>query len=195
MLEAKPFAKPFLAIASHLDPKQKGAAFKVRLQATTAAIVPSNSMCHFLDLRPSQPTPPMLELVLRSQGLVVLSCLQAVLCMREVQSNSQFLKRKPAVCFKSFVEFSKEDSGFGLKSFFEMFSKNAFLSERDSKQPKKRLRSNLSGLYLSGTISGLRAATLFTDASVAGAANTADLADRESKNSQQKFETKTFEEF
>ena len=67
---------------------------KVRFQATTAAIVPSNSMCHFLDLRPSQPTPPMLELLLRSQGLVVLSCMQAVLCMREVQSNSQFLKKK-----------------------------------------------------------------------------------------------------
>ena len=54
----------------------------------------------------------------------------------------------------------------------------------NSEQRKKRLRSNLSDLYLSGTISGLRAATLFTDASVAGAATTADLADRESRNSQ-----------
>ena len=72
---------------------------------------------------------------------------------------------------------------------FQMFSKNA-LSERDSEQPKKRLRSNLSDLYLSGTISGLRAATLFTDASVAGAANTADLADRESKNGQRDLRRK-----
>lgn len=67
--------------------------------------------------------------------------------------------------------------------FHTMYSKNAFLTGRDSEQPEKRLRSNLADLYLAGAVSGQRAASLFADADAAGASHVDDLKVTEGGNS------------
>lgn len=51
-----------------------------------------------------------------------------------------------------------------------MFSKKSFFENRAEERATKRLRSNVSDLYLSGTLSGFIAASLFNDANEAGAA-------------------------
>ena len=69
--------------------------------------------------------------------------------------------------------------------FLAMFSKSKFVSERnDSYRPEKRLRRNVSDLFLSGAISAGRAATVFQDAEFDGATGVADLAVNEGKNAQ-----------
>ena len=69
--------------------------------------------------------------------------------------------------------------------FLAMFSKSKFVSERnDSDKPDKRLRRNVSDLFLSGAISAGRAATVFQDAEFDGATGVADLAVNEGKNAQ-----------
>lgn len=69
--------------------------------------------------------------------------------------------------------------------FLAMFSKSKFVSERnDSDRPDKRLRRNVSDLFLSGAISAGRAATVFQDAEFDGATGVADLAVNEGKNAQ-----------
>ena len=45
-----------------------------------------------------------------------------------------------------------------------MHSKNKFLQSREEQSPNKRLKANISDLLLDGTIGGVRAASLFTDA-------------------------------
>lgn len=66
-----------------------------------------------------------------------------------------------------------------------MFSKHAILSERkDNDRPSKRLRRNLADLYLAGTVSAQRAATLFQDAAEDGAKDVSDLAIADGKHSQ-----------
>ena len=66
-----------------------------------------------------------------------------------------------------------------------MFSKSKFVSGRnDSDRPDKRLRRNVSDLFLSGAISAGRAATVFQDAEFDGARDVADLAVHEGKNAQ-----------
>ena len=69
--------------------------------------------------------------------------------------------------------------------FLAMFSKSKFVSERnDFDRPDKRLRKNVSDLFLSGAISAGRAATVFQDAEFDGATGVADLAVNEGKNAQ-----------
>lgn len=71
------------------------------------------------------------------------------------------------------------------QAFLAMFSKSKFVSERnDSHRPDKRLRRNISDLFLSGAISAGRAATVFQDAEFDGATGVADLAVDEGKNAQ-----------
>lgn len=58
-----------------------------------------------------------------------------------------------------------------------MFSKNAIVTERQSNErPGKRLRRNVADLYLAGTVSAQRAASLFQDAQEDGARGVSDLA-------------------
>ena len=73
---------------------------------------------------------------------------------------------------------------------FLMYSKNTFLAERDQSSPAKRLRKNISDLYLAGGVSAQRAASLFEDSVAAGASNTEDLAVPVSKNSQRDLRRK-----
>ena len=71
------------------------------------------------------------------------------------------------------------------QAFLAMFSKSKFVSERnDFDRPDKRLRKNVSDLFLSGAISAGRAATVFQDAEFDGATGVADLAVNEGKNAQ-----------
>ena len=57
-----------------------------------------------------------------------------------------------------------------------MHSKNKFLQSREEQSPNKRLKANISDLLLDGTIGGVRAASLFTDAQDAQAEGLEDLA-------------------
>ena len=57
-----------------------------------------------------------------------------------------------------------------------MHSKNKFLQSREDQSPNKRLKANISDLLLDGSISGARAASLFTDAQDAQAEGLEDLA-------------------
>ena len=57
-----------------------------------------------------------------------------------------------------------------------MHSKNKFLQSREDQSPNKRLKANISNLLLDGSISGARAASLFTDAQDAQAEGLEDLA-------------------
>lgn len=71
------------------------------------------------------------------------------------------------------------------QAFLAMFSKSKFVTGRnDSDRPDKRLRRNVSDLFLSGAISAGRAATVFQDAEFDGATGVADLAVNEGKNAQ-----------
>ena len=79
-----------------------------------------------------------------------------------------------------------------VSKFHTMYSKKVFLSNRDQEESSKRLRSNVSDLFLSGEISGKRAATLFQDATDAGAASTADLAISVGSNSHRDLKRKLF---
>ena len=79
-----------------------------------------------------------------------------------------------------------------VSKFHTMYSKKVFLSNRDQEESSKRLRSNVSDLFLSGEISGKRAATLFQDATGAGAVNTADLAISVGSNSHRDLKRKLF---
>lgn len=98
------------------------------------------------------------------------------------------LQQLPLFC--SFVRLNLEDLSLS-DSFtkFLMYSKNTFLAERDQSSPAKRLRKNISDLYLAG-VSAQRAASLFEDSVAAGASNTEDLAVPVSKNSQRDLRRK-----
>lgn len=102
--------------------------------------------------------------------------------------NFCVLQQLPLFC--SFVRLNLEDLSLS-DSFtkFLMYSKNTFLAERDQSSPAKRLRKNISDLYLAG-VSAQRAASLFEDSVAAGASNTEDLAVPVSKNSQRDLRRK-----
>lgn len=103
--------------------------------------------------------------------------------------NFCVLQRLPLYC--SFVRLNLEDLSLS-DSFtkFLMYSKNTFFAERDQSSPAKRLRKNISDLYLAGGVSAQRAASLFEDSVAAGASNTEDLAVPVSKNSQRDLRRK-----
>ena len=103
--------------------------------------------------------------------------------------NFCVLQRLPLYC--SFVRLNLEDLSLS-DSFtkFLMYSKNTFFAERDQSSPAKRLRKNISDLYLAGGVSAQRAASLFEDSVAAGARNTEDLAVPVSKNSQRDLKRK-----
>ena len=103
--------------------------------------------------------------------------------------NFCVLQRLPLYC--SFVRLNLENLSLS-DSFtkFLMYSKNTFFAERDQSSPAKRLRKNISALYLAGRVSAQRAASLFEDSVAAGASNTEDLAVPVSKNSQRDLRRK-----
>ena len=56
-----------------------------------------------------------------------------------------------------------------------MISKRSLGCDLNDVAPRKRLRSNITDLFLSNTVSGARAASLLSDANAAGAAGVSDL--------------------